>query len=189
MPTDFTLHTKDTAPEASKPLLDQSVKSFGMIPNLHAVMAEAPSVLDGYHHLWDLTLNHTAFTNEEAHVLFQANNTTNKCHYCVPAHFGLSLKSNLDPEEARRLALGEPLTDPKLEALRRFAAALIEHRGHVPDDQIQAFLDAGYTRQHMLDAVTFAACKVMSNYTNALADTPLDAPFQPAADKLAAQPA
>ena len=45
---DFTLHTKDTAPEAAKPLIDNSVSAFGMLPNLHAVMAEAPTLLEGY---------------------------------------------------------------------------------------------------------------------------------------------
>ena len=41
----FTLHTQESAPAASKELLDDSLKSWGMIPNLHAVMAESPSVL------------------------------------------------------------------------------------------------------------------------------------------------
>ena len=36
--TDFPLHDKDTAPEKSRPLLDNSLKAFGMIPGLHAVM-------------------------------------------------------------------------------------------------------------------------------------------------------
>lgn len=34
--TEFTLHDKDTAPAASKDLLDVSIKAFGMVPNLHA---------------------------------------------------------------------------------------------------------------------------------------------------------
>ncbi|MGY0562605.1 MAG: carboxymuconolactone decarboxylase family protein, partial [Paraglaciecola chathamensis] len=46
--TDFTLHTVETAPEKSKPILEQSQKTNGMLPNLHAVMAEAPGLLEGY---------------------------------------------------------------------------------------------------------------------------------------------
>ncbi len=37
--TKLSLHTEDTAPEASKPLLARSKKVNGMIPGLHAVMA------------------------------------------------------------------------------------------------------------------------------------------------------
>ena len=45
--TEFTLHDKDSAPQASKALLDTSINAFGMITNLHAVMAEAPGLLTG----------------------------------------------------------------------------------------------------------------------------------------------
>jgi hypothetical protein len=40
--TDLALHTATTAPDASKPLLAKSVAAYGMIPGLHAAMAEAP---------------------------------------------------------------------------------------------------------------------------------------------------
>ena len=37
--TDFTIHDVESAPEKSKPLLENSVKGFGMIPSLHGIMA------------------------------------------------------------------------------------------------------------------------------------------------------
>lgn len=40
--TAFTYHTKDTAPEASKPLIDQTVAEFGGLISLHALFAESP---------------------------------------------------------------------------------------------------------------------------------------------------
>ena len=33
----FKVHSIDSAPESSQPMLEESVKSFGMLPNLHAV--------------------------------------------------------------------------------------------------------------------------------------------------------
>ena len=83
--TDFTLHTEETAPEASQALLKESQKSFGMIPNLHAVMAEAPGLLEGYQKLHALFLE-TSFTDEEVTVVWQTINVEHACHYCVPAH-------------------------------------------------------------------------------------------------------
>lgn len=44
--SDYPLHTLETAPEKSRPLLEASQKEMGMIPNLHAVMAQSPSVLE-----------------------------------------------------------------------------------------------------------------------------------------------
>ena len=35
--SDFTLHTKESAPEAAKPLLDNSQAAFGMIPNQYSI--------------------------------------------------------------------------------------------------------------------------------------------------------
>jgi len=42
---------------------------------------------------------------------------------------------------------------------------------------VQEFLDAGFTRRHILDILTGLAQKVMSNYVNHLAATPVDPPF------------
>ncbi len=45
----FTIHTKDSAPEASKDLLEISQAKYnGFIPNLLGVMAEAPLLLKAY---------------------------------------------------------------------------------------------------------------------------------------------
>lgn len=83
--TDFTIHTPpDTAPESAKPLLEVSRKSFGRIPGLHAVMAEAPGVLEAYQKLHELVLA-SSFDNEEKTVVWQTINVENACHYCVPA--------------------------------------------------------------------------------------------------------
>ena len=59
----YKLHTKETASEKSKSLLDNSLKAFSMIPNLHAVMAEAPALLEGYQVLHDL-FQQTSFDKE-----------------------------------------------------------------------------------------------------------------------------
>lgn len=55
---EFTLYTQDNAPEESKSLMADSVAAFGMVPNLHAVMAEAPTLLKGYQVLHDLFQKH-----------------------------------------------------------------------------------------------------------------------------------
>ena len=66
--TDFTLYTADTAPEDATPLLADSVAAFGMVPNLHAVMAEAPTLLKGYQVLHGL-FQKTSFNAEELTVV------------------------------------------------------------------------------------------------------------------------
>ncbi len=66
----------------------------------------------------------------------------------------------------------------RLAALSGFAAAMVEKRGWVSDAQIAAFLDAGFTKGHVLDVVLAVSMKTLSNYVNHIADTPLDAALE-----------
>jgi alkylhydroperoxidase family enzyme len=67
-----------------------------------------------------------------------------------------------------------PLPNSKLEALRNFTLILVRNRGHASDTEINAFLDAGYTRQNILEVVLGISEKVLSNYVNHLTKTPVD---------------
>ncbi|MCV5838426.1 carboxymuconolactone decarboxylase family protein, partial [Escherichia coli] len=66
-------------------MIENSVKAFGMLPNLHAVMAEAPTLLEGYQVVHEL-FQQTSFNAEELTVVWQTINVEHGCHYCVPAH-------------------------------------------------------------------------------------------------------
>ncbi len=70
------------------------------------------------------------------------------------------------------------MPNDRLEALRTFTLKVVRNRGNVDDNAVQAFLDAGFTKRQILEVVLGVAQKVMSNYTNHLANTPVDAPFK-----------
>ena len=174
--TDFALHTADTAPEASKPLLAKSQAAFGMIPNLHAVMAEAPGLLEGYQQLHQQFLE-SSFDATEKTVVWQTINVEHNCHYCVPAHTAIAHGMKVDPVVIEALRNETPLADPRLQALRTFTLQMLRGRGEVAEQNVQAFRNAGFTRRQVLEVVLALAQKVMSNYTNHLAETPVDATF------------
>ncbi|ROQ27645.1 carboxymuconolactone decarboxylase family protein [Gallaecimonas pentaromativorans] len=174
--TDFTVYTLDNAPEQSKALLQKSISAFGRLPSLHAVMAEAPGLLEGYQQLHQLFLN-SSFDNDEKTVVWQTINVENNCHYCVPAHTAIAKAMGVSDEISNALRDETPLPTAKLEALRTFALAMMRQRGFVEDEKVQAFLDAGFTQRQVLEVVLGLAQKVMSNYTNHLAKTPMDSAF------------
>lgn len=176
--TDFTMHDKQSAPEAAKPLLEKSEKGFGRIPGLHAIMAEAPGVLDGYQQLHQLFLE-TSFDNDEKTVVWQTINVEHACHYCVPAHTGIAKKMGVSDEISDALRDETPLPDSKLEALRTFTLAVVRKRGNVDSEDLNAFYDAGYEKRHVLEVILGLSQKVMSNYINHVADTPLDDAAKP----------
>lgn len=173
----FDLHTIETAPEGSRPLLEGSAKSFGRIPNLHAVMAESPENLEAYKTLHEL-FERTALTKVERNVVWQTINVENACHYCVPAHTAIAMMQGVDTGIIESLRAGSSLGDTKLEALRQLTLAIVRQRGVLETDQVSAFLDAGYERRHILDILVGVAQKTLSNYVNHLADTPVDPAFE-----------
>lgn len=173
----FTLHDQNSAPEAAKPLLENSQKAFGMIPGLHAVMAEAPGLLEGYQVLHGLFLN-SSLSADEKTVVWQTINVEHACHYCVPAHTGIAKSMKVSDEVSNALRDETPLPTAKLEALRDFTLAMVRQRGELEPKQLQDFYAAGYTQQNVLEVILGLSQKVMSNYTNHIAQTPIDEPFK-----------
>ena len=174
--SNFTLHTLDSAPPASRPLLEGSRRAYGMVPNLHAVMAESPEHLDAYQKLHEI-FQHTSLSAAERNVVWLTINVEHRCHYCVPAHTAIARSQGLDEASIAALREGRALADAHLEALRQFTLKLVRQRGEVAPEDVEQFLAAGFTRRNVLDILVGLAQKVMSNYVNHLAATPLDAPF------------
>lgn len=173
----FDLHTTESAPEKAKESLQQSVKAFGRIPNLHAVMAESPEHLQAYKTLHEL-FEQTDLTKVERNVVWLTINVENACHYCVPAHTAIAMMQGVDAGIIDGLRSGAQLDDARLEALREFTVAVVRQRGQLDDAQVAAFLGAGFSRRHILDILVGVAQKTMSNYVNHFADTPVDPPFE-----------
>ncbi|MEL7481185.1 MAG: carboxymuconolactone decarboxylase family protein [Pseudomonadota bacterium] len=174
--TDFTRHTVESAPEAAKPLLEGAQKSVGFIPNLYATMAEAPTLLETYLTVGKI-LSKTSLNETERQIVMMTNNRINGCEYCMAAHTTLSQGSGVPADVIEALRKGTAIADPKLEALRAFAATVNESRGWPKETDLQALFDAGYTKQTVLEVVLLTGFKVLSNYTNHVAETPVDAPF------------
>ena len=176
--SNFELHNIDTAPDAAKPLLEKSIKGFGMIPNLHAVMAESPVLLEGYQMLHGLSQK-SSFSKEELTVVWQTINVEHACHYCVPAHTAIAKMMEVDDGITEALRTQSPLQSPKLETLRTTVLLIVRNRGVVDSTDLELFYAAGFTKQNLLDIVLVLSQKIMSNYTNHLAETPVDEKFSP----------
>jgi alkylhydroperoxidase family enzyme len=170
----FQSHTIDTAPAASKTGLDDARHAFGFVPNLQSYMAESPELLAGYAALWDL-FSKSTLTPHEQQVVYLTSNFENNCHYCMAGHSALAKMIKMDAAVITALRAGTPLPDAKLEALHRFATAVVRERGFVPEAEVDAFLAAGYTRRNVFEVILGVATKVMSNYTNHIVHTPYDA--------------
>ncbi|USD67600.1 carboxymuconolactone decarboxylase family protein [Vibrio sp. SCSIO 43136] len=173
----FVKHTTETAPEASQPLIQNSINAFGRLPGLHAIMAESPQLLEGYQVLHKL-FTETSFDAEELTVVWQTINVEHECTYCVPAHTGIAHMMKVDPELTETLRNRGPMPTDKLQVLHDTTLLLVRNRGNLTQDQLDRFFDAGYGSRQVLEIVLGISQKVMSNYTNHLAETPVDEVFE-----------
>ncbi len=178
----FPIHTPETAPEAARPTLDQAKARFGFVPNILLGLAESPAALEGYMTLMGI-FHGGSFSEIERDVALIAVSARNRCDYCVAAHSTQGAAHGLSEDDLAAIRARKPLSDPRLEALRRFVDAVVEKRGWVGEDEIQAFLSAGFTRPQALEILVAVAAKTLSNYANHMIGTPIDDQFAAQAAK------
>lgn len=168
---------EDPNPAVSDPL-KAAQAGMGMVPNMYAAMANLPALLETYNHGYGKFRAEAGFTPVEQEVVFLAISRFNGCHYCVAAHsFVGDMMSKVPTEVTDAIREGRPVPDARLEALRAFAHAMTESRGNPTPEQAKAFLNAGYSEEHILGIVLAISVKVISNYSNHIFHTELDPGF------------
>jgi uncharacterized peroxidase-related enzyme len=172
----FQVHTKDTAPEASRATLEATAKKYGFLPNLFGVLAESPAAVQAYAGI-NKALEQSGLSPVEQQVVALTVSATNDCAYCVGAHSAVAKMVHMPDEILAELREQKPLSDRKLNALRTLVMSILHHRGWVPEQDLGYFVIAGYTQRHLLDVLTIVALKTLSNYVNHIAHTPLDSQF------------
>lgn len=176
--TDFTVHTEESAPQGSKDLIRTAKSAYGFLPNLLAIQSESPAMLEAYMTLSGI-FGKTRLSETERQVILMTNNRLNGCTYCMAAHTSLSQMAKIPDDIIEALRGGTPIADAKLEALRVFATRINKNRGWVEQSDLDAFFAAGYDKASVLDVIVGTSLKVLSNYTNHIAQTPVDVAFQP----------
>ncbi len=92
----------------------------------------------------------------------------NGCHFCVALHRRLLTMIDAPIAVCEALEQGTALESPRLEALRCFTLALLEHTGDVPDDAWRAFTAAGFDRAAALEIVLGVATYTLTTFANRL---------------------
>lgn len=163
----FAQHTLESAPADSRPFMEKTIASFGQLPTAVARLAESPEMLGGFLHVSKLfeaaTLDPVA-----REVVVMTIATRNDCRVCVAIHTKRLRDLNADPAHVTALRAGAALDDPRLEAVRQFTLRVLATTGEVPDDELAAFLAAGFTRRNALEVVLGIGTYTMSTLANRL---------------------
>jgi AhpD family alkylhydroperoxidase len=172
-----------TDPEA-KALLEKSQAAYGMVPNMFANMANFPGLLETYMHGKDQLHTHSGFTPAELEVIFLTISRENLCEYCTGAHSLSADYSGVAPEITNALRDKKEIPDPKLKTLSEFTLALMHTKGNPVVADAEKFKAAGYTEKQMLAIILAISIKTISNFSNHIFQTPLDAMMASRAIKL-----
>ena len=174
--SEFIKHNVETAPAASKGLLQAVKNEMGFIPELLAAFAESPASLEAYLNMAKL-FDKTSFSAAERQVILLSISRYRNCTYCLAAHGTLAKMQKIPASVINAVYYNQPLKNEKLEALRNFTRAVLEADGWVDQDSLKNFYRAGYGKQQVLEVVLGISFKTLSNYVNHINDTPIDPQF------------
>ena len=181
----YTIYTATNAPEDARGVLSGVKKALGFVPNMLGTMAGAPAVLEAYQTAGAL-FDKTSLSTTERNVVVLVTSVENGCEYCVSVHTALAAMQKVPGDVVQSIRNGVAITDPKLEALRRFTAAVVTSRGNPLASDLAAIDRAGYSNAQVLEIVLGVGLKTIANYANNIAKTPLDEAFAAVAWKRAA---
>ncbi|WP_299508428.1 carboxymuconolactone decarboxylase family protein [uncultured Roseobacter sp.] len=169
------LKTPDTAEGAAAGILAGARDQLGFVPNMYAAMANLPAVLENYTATYAAFREMAGFTPAEQETVFLTISQANGCHYCIAAHSMLAdMMSGVPKDALDALRKGDAPADSRLGALSEFTRKMTLMRGTVEKDDVDRFLAAGFTNQHVFGVILAIACKTFSNYANHLVGTEVD---------------
>jgi AhpD family alkylhydroperoxidase len=159
-----------TAPEAARAALAATKRRFGGIPKPISRHASSPALLITALGGLD-AFEKTTLAPLEREVLAMAMGARNGCRFCVELHTRLLRAQHADAELVRELRSGGPLSDSRLDALRRFVLSLLDHGGDVPPYEWSRFREAGFTHEQALEVVLGVGVYTMTTLANRLTQT------------------
>lgn len=174
----FGLLEASSVPAEAKPLLDSMSGVFGFVPNLGYALAAEPAVLEAYISALQ-ALSRTTLSPVAQQVAMAAASLANAADYGVMVHATLAEQAGAPADVAKALRTGDSLEDPKLEAVRRFATAIVSKRTQVSDSDVHALRAAGFDHRAVVAIALAASAKTLVNTVAHLARPEIDAGFQP----------
>ena len=148
-----------------------------MVPNIAGAMATSPVLIDSLVGLFG-RVHSGSFTEPQIQTLLLTNAVTNASTWAVAFHTALALQQGLDQADVNAIRAGRSPNDPTLGALSTLARTLIETRGHIADADREAFLAAGFGKDHLLEVIAVVAASTITNYTGSVTNPPLEPAFQ-----------
>lgn len=169
--------TKDQATGKTAELFGALEKKLKRVPNLLAAMGHSSAVLEGYMNLGS-ALGRSSLDAKAREAITLRVSELNECGYCIAAHTAIGKGAGLTDEQCLEARHGNA-EDPRLAAILHFAGLLVEHRGHVSSEDVEALRTAGLTEGEVLEVTATAVLSMYTNYLHHVTRVAIDFPAAP----------
>jgi uncharacterized peroxidase-related enzyme len=161
--------TIETAPDASRPVLEAVKSNFGVLLNVFKTMAHSPALLSGYVQFYQ-AMEKTSLSPKERETVSLAVSEVNGCAYCMSVHNMMATKGGMTPEDIRAAR------DGKLDPIAVLARQIALTRGQVTDEDLATARAAGLTDAKIVEVIGDVALMTVTNLLNNVAKTTLELP-------------
>lgn len=163
----FTFYTPANAQTPAKEMMQKINADYGFIPNLFGYMAEAPATIEAYLFLNEL-IGKSSLGPKNAQLSLWITSIENQCEFCQMAHQAFAKKFGVKEQTYSAVLTQAVVKCPIDTALINFTRALVKKRGHLNEAEVHQFLEAGFTRQQIMEVIMIVTIKTLSNYINHL---------------------
>ncbi|WP_250510466.1 carboxymuconolactone decarboxylase family protein [Caballeronia sp. GACF4] len=174
--SNHTVHTIQTAPEQSKPVLERLQRTFGLVPNIAGAMAASPTLINGFIGLFE-RVHASSLSEPQIQTLLLTNAVTNRSEWAAAFHTALALQQGVSRADVDAIREARLPADVNLAALSALARTLIDKRGRIDRADEERFIDAGFGAAQILDVIAVVAASTITNYTGSVTQPPLEAQF------------
>jgi AhpD family alkylhydroperoxidase len=148
-------------------------KGLGRVPNLYATLALSEQAPGTYR----------AFQNAGSRINGKAREVVNlvvsevyPCGCCLAAHTVIGGMGGFTPEQIIEIRRGGASFDARLDALARGVGNIATERGHADPAHDQAFCDAGWTQEILVDVIVVIGDKTVTNDLHGTTQVAVDFP-------------
>jgi uncharacterized peroxidase-related enzyme len=166
----FPTFDENTAPAAARESLVRTKQAFGAIPMPVARYASSPVTLKAALAGLD-AFESTSLAPLERETVAMTVSRRNRCRFCLALHTRLLRAQGADPELIAALTEGGALPQPRLNAVARFANALLDQHGDVSQEVWTDLREAGYTHEQALEIALGVGVYTLTTLANRLTES------------------
>ena len=170
----LTIHTADTAPDASQALLKGIAEDIGLVPNLAGVVAESPTLLTVFDAM-RRAVGAAGLDPVHREVAGLATGVAVDNAYGVAFHSTVLAGLGVTDPDIDAMRGGRTPSDPSAAAVYALARDVVLTRGKVDDAVVERALSAGLSAESILEVVAECTFAGLVGTVDNLADrVPLD---------------